>query len=587
MTENLDSGNSLGGQFRKACSGFDIKGKRSITALANTLEHLAQELAQSGQVRTVVGSEPAVWTDLRKLWRDLSRTQLTFWDGDDSENEEGVRHNNKQADLTTFCIALAKFTRNLVAGISENQNRAFENEPDIRRLLHYYTSWSAMKDSESLAAARVLTQALSNLVTANEMLVAKLWDTYMNLPEDQVILIRLLGSPDPRTLLSSLIFILNCIHDSSTRIKLLTKATIGARVCVALLDDMLRLYDADEGTEGAQAFDVGYEIFTRLMEEGLIPDLYQKFAIVGEIVTPHQTTLLKLVDSYLQSIQLASNTPIKPETLRLHSSLGPFLAKCFFSLSAYAQRSIARALGSTPVTTSNTNHTSSGLSDPHTSSDSRPQSAETASSTQASFSSPSELDVMLPKVCEALVLVTQCIVTIALDAEEIKSRQMEGGRSVDTNINMKFYFNDARFSQQGLVESLIELLRLLDLFLPRINFGKPVHMPAQGTPSPTQNATDSTGFSYLKRDLVRLLGVLCHDDRAVQDRIRDTGGIPVVMNLCVVDERNPYLREHALFTLRNILKDNTENQKLVDSIKPSSEWDESGTLKSKPGAVRK
>lgn len=78
-----------------------------------------------------------------------------------------------------------------------------------------------------------------------------------------------------------------------------------------------------------------------------------------------------------------------------------------------------------------------------------------------------------------------------------------------------------------------ELLRLLDLFLPRINFGQPVGDVPAGA------ATDPTGFSYLKRDLVRLLGILVHRNKEVQDRVRLCGGIPVVMNLCVVDERNP------------------------------------------------
>lgn len=50
---------------------------------------------------------------------------------------------------------------------------------------------------------------------------------------------------------------------------------------------------------------------------------------------------------------------------------------------------------------------------------------------------------------------------------------------------------------------------------------------------------DNRGFAYLKRDLVRLLGILCHEKRAVQDRIREAGGIEVVMNMCVIDERNP------------------------------------------------
>lgn len=39
-----------------------------------------------------------------------------------------------------------------------------------------------------MLVARVLAQTLSNLVTGNDMLMTKLWDIYLNLPEDQVIL---------------------------------------------------------------------------------------------------------------------------------------------------------------------------------------------------------------------------------------------------------------------------------------------------------------------------------------------------------------------------------------------------------------
>lgn len=84
-----------------------------------------------------------------------------------------------------------------------------------------------------------------------------------------------------------------------------------------------------------------------------------------------------------------------------------------------------------------------------------------------------------------------------------------------------------------------DLLSLLDIFLPRIQFGKPVNpdgTPFSSTESPP---ADVSGFSYVKRDLIRLLGVLSHGVQAVQDRTRDAGGLPVVMNMCVIDERNP------------------------------------------------
>lgn len=34
----------------------------------------------------------------------------------------------------------------------------------------------------------MITQALCNIVTANENLISQLWDTYLRLPEEQLIL---------------------------------------------------------------------------------------------------------------------------------------------------------------------------------------------------------------------------------------------------------------------------------------------------------------------------------------------------------------------------------------------------------------
>jgi len=49
---------------------------------------------------------------------------------------------------------------------------------------------------------------------------------------------------------------------------------------------------------------------------------------------------------------------------------------------------------------------------------------------------------------------------------------------------------------------------------------------------------------------------------------------------------SPVLREHALFALSNLLKGNPDNQTFVEEIKPQSEWDESGMLQNKFGAMK-
>ncbi|KAF5352890.1 hypothetical protein D9757_012091 [Collybiopsis confluens] len=553
-------------RFKEACSIFEINAIDTHSDLCRALDALAADLAKDIQARKQLGAGD-VWTDLSKLWKDLVHAQLTFWDGDDSDDGQddgstaSAREKRKQSSLCALCVSFARFTRNLVAGVPANQVKAFENEPIIRRLLHYYTSWSSLQDEEATLAARILTQMLSNVVTGNENLISTLWETYLNLQEDQVVLIRLLTSPDSRILLAVLTMIAGCLHESRTRTKLLTRTAIGARICVTMLDDMVKLYDADEASDGARAFDVGYSIFTRIIESGLMSDLYVKLAMSDEIVTPHQSTLLKLLDSYLQSAPISS-PGTRSRITRMHARLCPMLSNLFFALSTYAQRAIRKSLRhSVPGTNSD------GLVP------------------------PAELDVLLPKVCEALVLVAQCIITIILTAQSHSEGGLGSAVNTASSENAHSYFNQVRFEGVGLAESLVELLRLLDRFLPRINFGKPVGGTGESADI-TQTAApapgiDNPGFNFLKRDLVRLLGILCNENRAVQDRLRKCGGIEVVMNLCAIDDRNPYLREHAIFALHNLLKDNPANQAVVEEIKPMGKWDDNGILRDTPGAVRK
>jgi ataxin-10 len=114
-------------------------------------------------------------------------------------------------------------------------------------------------------------------------------------------------------------------------------------------------------------------------------------------------------------------------------------------------------------------------------------------------------------------------------------------------------------AKRGIDGFYIGLLQRFERFLPRVMFGRPVDLstlplppgvdrqlhPVPNTAVPPEDPAAegdgslNAGFNYVKRDLVRLLGVLCTGEKGVQDRARACGGIPVVMNLCVVDERNP------------------------------------------------
>lgn len=117
------------------------------------------------------------------------------------------------------------------------------------------------------------------------------------------------------------------------------------------------------------------------------------------IITPHQTTILKIIDTYLlQLSDVATNLAAVEAQGQMLEQLCITLLSEFFELSLYAQSSIRHSLG--PETTETRFVTIS--------------SADATSTPTASQAPLQDLDILLPKVCEALVLITQCFTTMAL-----------------------------------------------------------------------------------------------------------------------------------------------------------------------------
>ncbi|KZT01323.1 uncharacterized protein LAESUDRAFT_664148 [Laetiporus sulphureus 93-53] len=541
---------------------FDRDSVQSILDLTDALNKCSVLLAKDQTLKSsrhVVGeTNPS----LRKLVQELWKTSAELHADEDIIST---------TQLATLSQSLAKFTRNLVAAEPHNQQRVLSNEPTIRAMAYRYTSYAALQEPASIASSRMLVQALSNLVTGNEPLLQNIWKMYLSLPEEQLILLRLFASPDMRTASSTFIFILNCIHGNRERLEMLIRSPRGPRLCICVLDRINSLVDAEEATDGAHAFDVGYEVFSLMAEGGLIPALYTTIALEDEIVTPHQTTLLKLLDSHLQ--RPGSNSPLNATDQLVRNDLLRMLTDEFFALSAYVQRTIRKAMGPKVDTDGDKDAGCGGEA--------------------AAPKPPQELDLLLPKVCEALVLVTQCLISLALHAEELagapvgsSADRAQSEQAMSYTGRVKNHLTQERSTGgEGLPESIVEILRLIDVFVPRITFGKVVQRPLPPGATAQDTAAEAhpsaaAGFSYVKRDLVRLLGILCSENRDVQDRVREAGGIPVVMNLCVIDDQNPYLKEHAIFTLRNILHGNKENQDVVKEIQPVGRWDEYGVLQS-------
>uniref|UniRef100_A0AAR5PAH9 Ataxin-10 n=1 Tax=Dendroctonus ponderosae TaxID=77166 RepID=A0AAR5PAH9_DENPD len=72
-----------------------------------------------------------------------------------------------------------------------------------------------------------------------------------------------------------------------------------------------------------------------------------------------------------------------------------------------------------------------------------------------------------------------------------------------------------------------------------------------------------TGF---KADLIRLVGNLCWKNRTMQDLAREGELIPVLLDSCNIDAKNPFIMQWAILSLRIICDCNQENQAIIAGL---------------------
>ncbi|ODQ49922.1 hypothetical protein SAICODRAFT_28070 [Saitoella complicata NRRL Y-17804] len=116
--------------------------------------------------------------------------------------------------------------------------------------------------------------------------------------------------------------------------------------------------------------------------------------------------------------------------------------------------------------------------------------------------------------------------------------------------------------KNGVLETTIALLGAANTYVPCRTI-KSSGSVSSSPYDPTAEADSMKAFAFVKRDAVKLLGTLCYRSQSVQDEIRRLHGVELILSQCNVDDDNPYLREHAVFCVRNLLEDNADNQALV------------------------
>ncbi|KAG7558134.1 Ataxin-10 domain [Arabidopsis suecica] len=111
----------------------------------------------------------------------------------------------------------------------------------------------------------------------------------------------------------------------------------------------------------------------------------------------------------------------------------------------------------------------------------------------------------------------------------------------------------------GLIELLLDLLRKLD---PPTTIKKALNQ------SPTSSSSSFKPCPYrgFRRDIVSVIGNCAYRRKKVQDEIRERDGLVLMLQQCVTDDENPFLREWGLWCVRNLLEGNPENQEVVAEL---------------------
>ncbi|KAK6128136.1 hypothetical protein DH2020_038126 [Rehmannia glutinosa] len=114
----------------------------------------------------------------------------------------------------------------------------------------------------------------------------------------------------------------------------------------------------------------------------------------------------------------------------------------------------------------------------------------------------------------------------------------------------------------GLIKFLIGLLR--DLEPPAMIRKATINNDAKN--EATLQFSKYCPYRGFRRDVVAVIGNCSYRKKHVQDEIREQDGILLLLQQCVTDEDNPFLREWGFWSMRNILEGNAENQQLVTDL---------------------
>lgn len=82
----------------------------------------------------------------------------------------------------------------------------------------------------------------------------------------------------------------------------------------------------------------------------------------------------------------------------------------------------------------------------------------------------------------------------------------------------------------------------------------------------TELGKDKKNFPQVKTIIIEIITHLVHSDFSNQEKVREYGGLELILNNCNLDINEPFIRERCILCLKYLLENNSGNQSFIASL---------------------
>ncbi|KAJ3074206.1 hypothetical protein HDU98_011863 [Podochytrium sp. JEL0797] len=527
---------------------------------------MARAVCRNEVLRKKLGIIPVMFPMIARMLATLRDSIVSVYTVDPAACVNGLcgytswKSANESTDLTTACFHLI---RNLCAAVPENQILACQSGSykTLDEILTHLGLWlqrnkkNTCPDIKSIAntCVQMGTQCLANMMTSNPIVQNKVWPRFFG---ESQLLLTLFEANDTKTVKFVLLLIYNCIYNDPQRCSFLVQTPLGRKTLHKIFEQVDTPPTADAHQDhGASPppdeahFEIVYAIFKALTTSLPPAHTFKSLCLLNaenKCTNPDATALhLNILNRahlvFLKFMDGDMGTQSTEATLLW----GDMFVATMVKISGVLLKSLERF----------------------------------SEAVAAAARAESGVDAGLEGVgsdLEGMVLLLAYFNRV-LGGEEVAleaaaTAAKEAGVAV-TGVEEAMRKRREMISEHGLVENLVKFLVVAGKIQPPVvgGIGK-----TNGVSAPKIAEIDERteallevvrkGLFMMKGDSVKVLSSISFRCKVAQDEVRRVGGIPVLLSHCIIDDTNPFIKEWAVFAIRNLCEGNMENQLLIESM---------------------